>query len=164
MAKVLVLGLGNLLLSDEGIGVRVIERLQEMYEFPEEVQVLDGGTKGLELLPYVDDATLLLVVDAVKARRPPGALIRLTTDEIPSFLDATKISPHQEGLQDILALARLRGTLPKEVVLWGVQVGSMEPGLEFTPPVAAQVAPLVEKVLEELKQWGVAPNRKRTEP
>jgi len=161
MSETLVLGLGNTLLSDEGVGVRVVERLLEQYDFPEGVRLLDGGTLGLNLLPDVEDATRLLVVDAVQARQPAGRLMRLTGNDIPIFLDTSKISPHQESLQDILALAVLRGTLPEEVVLWGVQIGSMEVSLELSPPVAAQVGVLVRKVLEELKRWGVEPQPKR---
>ena len=104
MADTLVLGLGNILLGDEGVGVRVVERLLERYDFPEGVRVMDGGTLGLDLLPYVEDASRLLVVDAVQARKPPGTLVRMTGDEIPVFLDASKVSPHQEGLQDLLAV------------------------------------------------------------
>jgi hydrogenase maturation protease len=156
-----VLGLGNILLSDEGVGVRVIERLLERYNFPEGVRVMDGGTLGLKLLPDVEDATRLLVVDAVQARQPPGTLMRLTSDDIPIFLDTSKISPHQESLQDILALATLRGALPEEVILWSVQIGSMEVSLELSPPVAAQVDVLAGKVLEELRRWGIEPQSKR---
>jgi len=157
MGEILVLGLGNVLLSDEGVGVRVVERLLERYDFPEGVQVMDGGNQGLYLLPYVEDATRLVVVDAVQARKPPGTLMRLTGDEIPIFLDVAKVSPHQEGLQDLLAVAKLKGHLPGEVVFWGAQVESLDVGLELSPAVAAQVDALVENVLAELALWGVEP-------
>jgi hydrogenase maturation protease len=164
MGETLVLGLGNVLLGDEGVGVRVVERLLERYDFPEGVQVMDGGNQGLYLLPYVEDATRLVVVDAVQARKPPGTLMRLTGDEIPIFLDVAKVSPHQEGLQDVLAVAMLRGCLPDEVVFWGAQVESLDVGLELSPAVASQVDALVEKVLVELGRWGIEPqeaDRKR---
>lgn len=161
MAETLVLGLGNVLLGDEGAGVRVVERLLEQYELPEEVQVMDGGNLGLYLLPYVEEASRLVVVDAVQARRPPGALVRLTGNEIPIFLDAAKISPHQEGVQDLLAVAALRGYLPDDLVFWGVQIDSLGVGLELSPAVAGQVDPLVEKVLGELEQWGITLQRKQ---
>ena len=150
MAETLVLGLGNILLSDEGVGVRVVERLLEQYDFPEGVRVMDGGTLGLDLLPYVEDASRLLVVDAVQARKPPGSLVRMVGDEIPIFLDASKVSPHQEGLQDLLAVAVLKGYLPDEVVFLGAQIESLGVGLELSAPVAAQVDALAGKVLEEL--------------
>jgi hydrogenase maturation protease len=160
MAETLVLGLGNILLGDEGVGVRVIERLLEQVELPEGVRALDGGTLGLDLLPYLEDAARLLVVDAAQARKPAGTLVRLTGKEIPIFLDASKVSPHQEGLQDLLAVAALKGYLPEEVVFLGVQVGSLGVSLELSPAVAAQVDPVVERVLEELARWGLEVERK----
>lgn len=160
MKNTLVLGLGNILLGDEGVGVRVIERLLERYDFPEEVLVMDGGTLGLDLLPYVEDASRLLVVDAAQARKPPGTLIRLTGNEIPIFLDASKVSPHQEGLQDLLAVAALKGYLPEEVVFWGVQVETMGVSLDLSPAVDQQVDVLVEKVLAELAAWGLSARSK----
>jgi hydrogenase maturation protease len=160
MTETLVLGLGNILLGDEGVGVRVVERLLEQYDFPEGVRVMDGGTLGLDLLPYVEDASRLLVVDAVQARKPPGTLVRMAGDEIPVFLDASKVSPHQEGLQDLLAVAVLKGHLPGEVVFWGVQVESLGVGLDLSEAVAGQVDALAGRVLAELARWGVTVQRK----
>ncbi len=157
--KTLVLGLGNILLKDEGVGVRVIERLQAEYTFPDDVLVLDGGTLGLDLLAYIEDHSRIVIVDAVKAGKETGTLIRLVNDEIPAFL-GPKVSPHQVGLQDLLALAKLRGHFPDEVILWGVQADIFEPGLELNPPIAAQVDSLCARVLEELTRWGVQVNKK----
>ena len=154
MTKTLVLGLGNILLGDEGVGVRVVERLQELYEFPQEVQVLDGGTLALDLLPVVEDADRLLVIDALEMGAEPGAMARLEGDEVPAFL-SIKISPHQMGLADLLAAARLRDLFPKQLVLWGVQPAELKPGLVLSSPVAAQVEVLVDRVLAELSQWGI---------
>jgi hydrogenase maturation protease len=160
MSETLVLGLGNILLRDEGVGVRVIERLLEQYDFPEGVRVMDGGTLGLDLLPFLEEASRLLVIDAVQARKPPGTLVRLVGDEIPIFLDASKVSPHQEGLQDLLAVAVLKGYLPDEVVFWGAQITSLGVGLDLSEAVAGQVDALAEKVLAELAQWGIDAQRK----
>ena len=154
-----MLGLGNVLLGDEGVGVWVVERLQKLYEFPQEVQVLDGGTLALDLLPYVEDADRLLVIDALEMTAKPGTVARLEGDEVPAFL-SVKISPHQMGLADLLAAARLRGLYPEELVLWGVQPGELKVGLELSPPVAAQVEVLIEKALVELGQWGIGFTRK----
>jgi hydrogenase maturation protease len=157
--KTLVLGLGNILLGDEGVGVRVVERLQEFYEFPQEVQVLDGGTLALDLLPYVEDTDRLLVIDALEMDAEPGTIARLEGDQVPVFL-GVKISPHQMGLADLLAAARLRDLFPKQLVLWGVQPGVMRPGLELSSPVAAQVGVLVNRVLAELSRWGIEPTNR----
>ena len=159
MTGTLVLGLGNILLRDEGVGVRVVERLLEQYDFPEGVRVMDGGTLGLDLLPFLEEASRLLVIDAVQARKPPGTLVRLVGDEIPIFLDASKVSPHQEGLQDLLAVAVLKGYLPDEVVFWGAQITSLGVGLSLSEAVAEQVDALAEKVLAELARWGIDAQR-----
>ena len=162
MKKTLVLGLGNILLSDEGVGVRVVERLQECYGLPPEVQILDGGTLGLDLLPYVENSDRLLVVDALEVGAEPGTLARLEGDEVPAYF-APKISVHQMGLVDLLAAARLAGYALEKLVLWGAQPGKMDVGLELSPAVAAQVEPLVEKVLAELNGWGIEATRKANE-
>jgi hydrogenase maturation protease len=157
--KTLVLGLGNILLGDEGVGVRVVERLQQLYWFPEEVQVLDGGTLGLDLLSYVGAADRLLVVDAVEMNAAPGVIARLEGDEVPAFL-SVKLSPHQVGLADLLATARLCGLCPEELVLWGVQPEVIDLRLDLSPLVAAQVDVLVDRAVAELDRWGIRFTRK----
>ncbi|MGD2206951.1 MAG: HyaD/HybD family hydrogenase maturation endopeptidase [Anaerolineae bacterium] len=163
MSETLVLGLGNILLRDEGVGVRVIERLQALYEFPRGIRIVDGGTLGLDLLPYLENASRLVVVDAVPVRESPGALVRLTGGEIATFMDAVGISLPQTGLQELLAVAMLKGYLPDEVVFWGVQVESLGVGLELSTAVAASVDVLVRNVLAELASWGIQPREKRLE-
>jgi hydrogenase maturation protease len=157
--QTLILGLGNILLGDEGVGVRVVERLSALYHFPQGTQILDGGTLALDLLPYVEDANRLLVIDAVDMRAEPGTVVRIVDEEVPTFL-AIKVSPHQMGLADILSAARLRGLSPEELVLWGVQPGVIDTTLELSPPVAAQVDVLVDGVLADLSQWGIEPARR----
>jgi len=152
--NILVLGLGNILLQDEGIGVRVIQRLQADYIFPDDVIALDGGTLGLDLLQYIEETPRIVIVDAVKAGKEPGTLIRLVNDEIPAFL-GPKVSPHQIGLQDLLGLAKLRGHFPDEVILWGAQAEHLAPGLDLSPAISAQVEPLCACVIEELARWGI---------
>lgn len=153
---VLVLGIGNLIMTDDGVGVRVVQRLMGEYRFPEGVTVLDGGTLGLDLLMHLEGVERLLMVDAVETGGPPGTVVRLSGEEIPMALQ-TKLSPHQVGLQDLLAVAELQGNRPAEMVLWGVQPESVELGMELSPAVAAQFDQLVEKVLAELAAWGVTP-------
>jgi hydrogenase maturation protease len=150
----LVLGLGNILLCDDGLGVRVVERLQRLYQFPEEVRVLDGGTLGLALLPHVEDAERLLIVDALEQDAAPGTLARLEGDEVPAIL-SVKLSPHQVGVSDLLAAARLCDRCPAEMVLWGAQPEVIEVGLDLSPAVARQVDVLVDRALAELQGWGI---------
>ncbi len=157
--RVLVLGAGNLLLSDDGLGVHAIRRLRELAALPEEVQVLDGGTLGLDLLYHLEGVARLLIVDAVKAGRPPGTLARLSGDEVPAYF-SRKISPHQIGLPDLLLAARLRDLYPQEVVVLGLEPASLAVGLELSPEVASQLDPLVSQVLQELARWGLDVRRR----
>ena len=159
MKTTLVLGLGNILLGDEGVGVRVVERLQALYDFPEGTQVMDGGTLALDLLPYVEDTDRLLVVDAVDMRAKPGTVVRIANEEVPTFL-SIKVSPHQMGLADILSAARLLGHYPEDLVLLGVQPGVIDATLELSSPVAAQVDVLADRVLADLSRWGIEPTRR----
>lgn len=152
--SVLVLGIGNLIMSDDGIGVRVVQQLAEQWSFPDGVTLLDGGTLGLDLLPKLEGVERLLVIDAVDTGDVPGSMVRLAGDEVPVALE-TKVSPHQMGLKDLLAVAMLQGFAPCEMVLWGVQPERIEMGLELSPAVAAQVEPLGVNVLAELETWGV---------
>ena len=150
----LVLGIGNLIMTDDGVGVRVVQRIQREYRFPPEVKILDGGTLGLDLLPWLEGVEQLLMVDAVETGWEPGTVVRLVGEELPIALK-TKLSPHQMGLQDLLAVAELQGFSPREMVLWGVQPAVLEMGMELSLPVAAQLDELVERVLAELAAWGV---------
>ena len=154
--SILVLGIGNLLMADDGVGVRVAQGLSSRYSFPDGVTVLDGGTLGLDLLPRLEGVERLLVVDAVETGENPGTLVRLTGDEIPFALE-TKVSPHQMGLKDLLTVAALQGHVPLEMVLWGVQPASIELDMALTAAVAETLHVLQEKVLEELAVWGVTP-------
>jgi hydrogenase maturation protease len=149
-----VLGIGNLVMTDDGVGVRVVHLLEERFRFPAEVTLLDGGTLGLDLLPKLEGVDRLIVLDAVETGKEPGTVVRLAGDEIPLAM-ATKLSPHQMGLKDLLSVAALIGCAPGEMVFWGVQPASVEMGTELTPPVAARLDLLANHVLDELAEWGV---------
>ena len=150
---VLILGVGNLLLSDEGAGLHVIQRFQERYAPPADVQVLDGGTLGMDLLYYLEGCATLLIIDAVDTGKAAGSLIRLEGEAVPAFL-SVKVSPHQIGIPDMLFAARLKGIDPPDIVLWGVKPESLEIGLELSPVVQSQVDVIVEKLREELEARG----------
>lgn len=141
-------------MNDDAAGVLVVQALADKFEFPVELTILDGGTLGLDILPYLEGIARLLVVDAVETAEPVGTIIRMTGDEIPLAL-ATKVSPHQMGLKDLLLVADLQGYAPQEMVLWGVQPGSIEMDIELSPEVAEAVDILQVKVLEELAGWGI---------
>jgi hydrogenase maturation protease len=154
-ARVLILGLGNILLQDEGLGVRTVEMLTTGYRLPPEVQTLDGGVMGLDLLPYFDGVTDLLILDAVQAGQSAGTLLRLEGDAIPAALSA-KMSMHQVSLQELLALASFQGILPTHVVLLGLEPASLDWGLGLTPVVASRLDLLVAAAVSELQSWGLS--------
>jgi len=141
-------------MNDDAAGVLVVQALAEKYTFSQELVVLDGGTLGLDILPFLEGVDRLLVVDAVETGEPVGTVVRMNGDDIPLAL-ATKVSPHQMGLKDLLLVADLQGHAPQEMVLWGVQPGSIEMDIELTPEVAKAVNILQGKVLEELAAWGI---------
>jgi hydrogenase maturation protease len=147
--KTVVLGIGNLIMQDEGVGVRVVEALQRDHEMPEGVTVVDGGTSAMEMLDELSDLDHLIVVDAINAGKPPGTLLRIEGADVPSFF-RTRLSPHQIGLPDVLASLEFLGAQPKKMVILGVQPQTMELGMELTPVVAAQVPVLVNQVLAEI--------------
>ncbi len=153
--KTLVLGLGNIIMRDEGLGVRACERLTQRYRLPDDVTVLDGGTLGLDLLSYLEEVTDLLIIDAVSAGALPGSLVRLENEQIPQTL-ALKTSMHQVGLQELLAVMALRGQTLLRVVLWGMEPLILEPGLDLSEPVAMNLDALVTSVVAELRSWGIS--------
>lgn len=148
MGKDLVLGVGNLLLSDEGIGIHAVKRLLETQVLPDDVEIVDGGTAGLNLLYYLEGVERLVIIDAVETGGPPGTIVRLAGDKIPAYM-ALKVSPHEITLPDFLAAAKLRDLYPKEVVVWGMQPLSLEVGVELTPCLAEKLGTLVDFVVGE---------------
>lgn len=156
--SILVLGLGNLVMTDDALGSRVVEALEQRFEFPEQVKLLDGGTLGLDLLPRLEGIDKLLVVDALEMGAEPGTVFRLVGGEVPRAF-ANKLSVHQMGLQDLLAVAELLGHLPSELVVLGAQAASIEMGTELTEVVAGVLEEIVDAVVAELTDWGAVPLR-----
>ena len=150
--KVLVLGLGNILLSDEGAGIKTIEELSRRYDVPDSVEIIDGGTMGLELLPYFDGPSHVLIVDAVKTGKPPGTIVRI--DDPPAYF-SSRTSPHQIGLSDVIGTAAIMGHLPRHIVLFGIEPKRLSTSLDLSPDVARHIHRLVDMVVAELKAIGV---------
>jgi len=144
-----VLGVGNVIMGDEGLGVRCIELLEAAHTLPPDVIVIDGGTSTHELLADLEDLDLLVIVDAVANGAPPGTQVRLVGDEIPAVFSNT-LSPHQHGIHDLLATLRLLGREPGRVVALGVVPVRMELGLDLSPEVAAALPVLAARVVAEL--------------
>jgi hydrogenase maturation protease len=151
--NVLVLGIGNVLMMDDSVGVRAIEELGNRYRFPEEVELLDGGTSGIELLSYLGDRDHLIIVDALKSGFAPGTVVRVEGDDVPARF-MTRISPHQLGLSDVLAAATISGRLPGNLVLFGVEPKTVELGLGLSGEVRSALDKVVRLVLDELRHIG----------
>jgi len=147
---VLVLGIGNVLLTDEGIGVRALNELQRRYSFSDNVELMDGGTAGIELLRHIRKRKHLIIIDAMTFDQEPGTVMRVEGEDVPAAF-RTRISPHQLGLSDLLAAAMLTNELPKNLVLFGVEPASIDIGLDLTDAVEASLGKLIGAVTEELR-------------
>jgi hydrogenase maturation protease len=148
--RVVVLGVGNLVMGDEGVGVRCVQLLEAEGALGPDVVVLDGGTSTHELLGGLENLDLLVIVDAVATGLPAGTLVRLEGDAIPSAFSNT-LSPHQHGIHDLLATLRLLGRAPKRVVLLGATPLRIQLGLELSPELAAAVPKLAARVRAEVE-------------
>jgi hydrogenase maturation protease len=149
----LVLGLGNVLLEDDGVGGAAVARLLDRFDPPAGVRVLDGGTLGLALLPYLEAADAVILVDAIRSDGTPGTVVRLEGDEVGPAV-ASRLSPHQIGVADLLDGARWLGRYPGRVVLLGLNPASMDLAVGLTPLVRASLPALVERVVEEARALG----------
>lgn len=153
---VLVLGIGNLLWADEGFGVRAVEALGREFVLPEQVSVMDGGTQGLYLLPYVQAAKRMVVFDAVDYGLPPGTLELVRNADIPAYLGVRKMSLHQSSFQEVLSLAYLTGRHPGDMLLIGVQPADVSDyGGSLSAPVRAKLPEALAIAVQTLAHWGV---------
>lgn len=154
--RTLVLGIGNILWGDEGFGVRVVEAFHRRFETPETVTILDGGTQGLYLVPFVEEADNLLVFDAIDYGLAPGTLKIVRDDEVPKFTGSKKMSLHQTGFQEVLSAADLLGRYPSRLALIGCQPLDLEAwGGPLTEPVRDAIGPAIEAAVGVLAEWGV---------
>ena len=161
-ARALVIGLGNPLMGDDGIGLAALERLGSGWRVPPSVELVDGGTWGLNLLHPIESAAQVLFLDAVNAGRDPGTLVELGRQELPRML-GLKLSPHQIDLREVLAVAELRGALPPKLACLGLQPDSVELRTGLSPVVAGRLDELVDAAAERLRAWG-HPARRRAVP
>jgi hydrogenase maturation protease len=158
MSGTLVLGIGNTLWADEGFGPAVVARLAAQ-ELPADVEVIDGGTQGLYLLPLVQEARRLLVFDAVDFGRRPGEVMVLRDAQIPAFFGQRPLSLHQTAFTDVLAAAQLTERMPEAVTLVGVQLADIEDwGGALSAPVAAAMDEAIRVGLAELAGWDAGEN------
>lgn len=151
--ETVVLGVGSPLMGDDGLGVCVVEMLRERWAHDPDLVFLDGGTWGMRVLPYIEGAKRLLLLDVIRDDQDPGTLIRLERDELPRHLKQ-KLSPHQIDLGEVLALAELRGTFPENAVALGIEPDRVELHDGLSAKVRARVPDLVEAARAQLEEWG----------
>lgn len=155
--QLLVLGIGNILWADEGFGVRCVEAMNAAYQFGDDVMLMDGGTQGLYLLPYLEDARRLIVFDAVDYGMTPGEMVVARDDDVPRFMGVKKMSLHQTGFQEVIACASLAGKLPESMVLIGVQPEQLEDfGGSLRDVVKAQIPAAIDTALAQIRAWGIS--------
>mgnify|MGYP001241179528 FL=1 len=160
----LILGIGNVLWADEGFGVRCVEHLADRWSFGPDVMVLDGGTQGLYLLPFLEEADVMVVFDAVDYGLAPGTMKVVEGDEVPRFMGAKKMSLHQTGFQDVIATAQLMGYCPDELLLVGCQPEELEDyGGGLRPQIAARIPEAVRIGREWLAARGIHATEGRTQ-
>jgi len=153
--RIVVLGVGNTLLTDEGVGVRAVEKLQLDFDLPPEVVVIDGGTTGMEMLEDLSNSDHIIIIDAVRGGNAPASIIRLAGEQVPVFFK-TKLSPHQIGLSDVLATLVLTGEQPGGVTVIGIEPLSLETGMALSPQIEGVLPEVVNLVVAELLQLGVS--------
>ncbi len=151
--RTVVIGLGNPLMGDDGLGLVALEQLRAEWAVPPEVELVDGGTWGMNLLPVIEDAARVILIDAIDVGATPGTPVRLERERLPRYL-ATKISPHQVDLRDVLGLAELRGTLPADTVAVGLQPERVALGNRLSDVLRCRVDDLVTLVVQELADRG----------
>lgn len=152
--NIAVFGIGNMLLSDDGVGIHVLHKLQNEFNFSPSIELIDGGTKGLDLLPLFENRDRVLIIDAANFKKAPGTIDTVEGDNIPAFL-STKLSVHQIGLPDMLYAAKLMDIMPQETCLIGMQPLSMDTATDMSEVVSSQMDNLIERVIGKLNEWGV---------
>ncbi|MBI3401628.1 MAG: HyaD/HybD family hydrogenase maturation endopeptidase [Acidobacteria bacterium] len=158
----LVLGLGNILCSDDGAGALVVHALDRAFERPAGVDVMDGGTLGLSLLPYLEAAPAAILVDAVRADAPPGSIVRLEGADVAPAVEQ-RLSPHQIGVADLLDGVRWLDRYPPRLVLLGVVPATIDLGVGCSPAVHAALPRLLDAVVEEIRRLGFDLTRRETD-
>ena len=156
MKQTIILGIGNILWADEGFGVRAVEHLNQHYEFDENVKLLDGGTQGIYLVQYVEEADILVVFDAIDYDLQPGEMKLIEGDEVPKFRGEKKMSLHQTGFQEVLMIAKMLEKYPSHLLLVGVQPVELEDfGGSLKEKTSQQIQPAINEALKWLKQFDV---------
>lgn len=150
--KVKIIGIGNTLYSDEGVGVHLLPYLQEALNQYDDIDIIEGATDGMKLLEPVEEADYLIIIDAINAGKTAGELVIIRNEEIPRYY-GVKMSVHQVGFQEVLFAADFQGRLPEEMVMFGIQPASLALGLEPSDTVKGKFPELIKNVVEQVEQW-----------
>jgi hydrogenase maturation protease len=153
--KTLIFGAGNLLLSDEGFGVHAIKHLEAHYDFPEEVELYDGGTLGIMVTHKFEEADNIYILDVIDGTGEPGELRRFEKDDIMLGGIPVKLSPHQIGIQETLLMSEIRGFCPEKVTLLGVLPVSLDASDKLSPLVAERLDDVAQIIMAELAEQGL---------
>ena len=162
MARVVVLGIGNVLNSDDGLGPFAARTLQAGWDFPADAEVLDAGTPGMDLQSLLHEAEVAIFVDAVRDQGAPGDVKRYDRESILKGGTKTVMSPHEPGLREALLAMEFRGIGPAEVILWGAIPENLELGTTLTGTMRRAVPAVLEGVLADLRRLGVEARRLET--
>ncbi len=157
--QITLLGVGNILLQDEGLGVHAVNKIKDEYNFSPSINIIDGGTMGMELLSYMEGTDYLLVVDAIDGGEEPGFMYTFTHEDTDRYM-SDSISVHEVGVQDILRIRALQERPFSDVVIMGIQPQSLELGLEVTETIQAVLPLLEESILNQLRLWQVQISKK----
>lgn len=157
--RIVVLGVGNPLMGDDGFGLVALDHLRTDWLLPDRVELLDGGTWGMQLLPVFEEAEEILILDAIESHLPPGTPVELAKDELPRLF-RLRVSPHHVDLEDVLALLEFRGTQPPRIHAMGVNPDQVDWGMGLSPAVEAAVPAFVDRVVTYLQSRGVAVSRR----
>jgi len=152
--KIAVIGIGNLLMRDEGVGVHVVQHLQKEYCFKPQIQLVDGGTTGMDLLSYFEENDRIILIDAVNFDQQPGYVDVLENDDILHYL-TTKLSLHQLGIKDLLSYLKMMDTYPEQLVLVGIQPLKIEAGMELSDVIQSKLPRLLKSIFFILNRWDV---------
>lgn len=148
-----IMGLGNLLLSDEGFGIHCIQYLENNYQLPENVEVIDGGTGGILLAPFIEEHDELYVIDVVDIEDAPGSVHYFTDVDVRCGDIQTRMSPHQIGMLDILDICRIRGKVPQKIHFIAVVPESLEVGMELTPLLQGRIKDVLQVLADKLGEY-----------
>ncbi len=152
--RIVVLGIGNTILCDEGLGVKALERIRERYDFSPKIELIDGGTIGIDLLYFIEGADKLLVFDAVLGDKHPGSLYLFKNEEVKKYF-RRKVSMHEIGFQEVLGLLEVKGKEIKEMVVMGIEPKVIDIGTELSPEVEKSMDKLIDMAIGQLRDWGV---------